>query len=115
MAFFASGLALPFFLLALFPKWLQKLPRSGEWLARVKVVMGFLVLAFMLKYLYSLDAVLQLHLLTRERFLAAAVVLVAMAGFFEAVTELYDQMKRLPTGTVRKLLRMGTKVRRKAG
>ncbi len=82
MAFFASGLALPFFLLALFPKWLQKLPRSGEWLARVKVVMGFLVLAFMLKYLYSLDAVLQLHLLTRERFLAAAVVLVAMAGFY---------------------------------
>jgi DNA-binding transcriptional regulator GbsR (MarR family) len=45
---------------------------------------------------------------TRER-------LEAMAGFFEAVTELYDQMKRLPTGTVRKLLRMGTKVRKKAG
>jgi DNA-binding transcriptional regulator GbsR (MarR family) len=44
---------------------------------------------------------------TRER-------LEAMAGFFEAVTELYDQMKRLPTGTVRKLLRMGTKVRKKA-
>jgi len=79
---FASGLALPFFLLALFPNWLQKLPRSGEWLARVKVVMGFLVLAFMLKYLYSLDAVLQLHILTRERFLAAAVVLVAMAGLY---------------------------------
>jgi hypothetical protein len=35
-----------------------------------------------------------------------------MAGFFEAVTELHDQMKRLPTGTVRKLLRMGTKVRK---
>ena len=84
MAVFSSGLALPFFLLALFPKWLQKLPRSGEWLARVKVVMGFLVLAFMLKYLYSLDAVLQLHLLTRERFLAAAVVLVAMAGLLPA-------------------------------
>ena len=44
---------------------------------------------------------------TRER-------LEAMAGFFEAVTELYDQMKALPTGTVRKLLKMGTKVRRKA-
>ena len=39
--------------------------------------------------------------------------LAAMAGFFEAVTELHDQMKGLPTGTVRKLLRMGTKVRRK--
>ncbi|MDE3196580.1 MAG: redoxin, partial [Acidobacteriota bacterium] len=82
MAVFSSGLALPFFLLALFPTWLQKLPRSGEWLARVKVVMGFLVLAFMLKYLYSLDAVLQLHVLTRERFLAAAVVLMAMPGLY---------------------------------
>jgi thiol:disulfide interchange protein DsbD len=82
MASFSSGLAFPFFLLALFPSWLAKLPRSGEWLARVKVVMGFLVLAFMLKYLYSLDAVLQLHVLTRERFLAAAFVLVAMAGFY---------------------------------
>ena len=44
---------------------------------------------------------------TRER-------LEAMAGFFEAVTELYDQMKRLPTGTVRKLLKMGTKVKKKS-
>jgi thiol:disulfide interchange protein DsbD len=82
MATFAGGLAFPFFLLALFPAWLKKLPRSGEWLARVKVVMGFLVLAFMLKYLYSLDAVLQTGFLTRERFLAAAFVLLAMAGFY---------------------------------
>ena len=71
MVVFASGLALPFFLLALFPKYLEKLPRSGEWLSRVKVVMGFFVLAAMLKYLYSLDAVLQIGFLTRERFLAA--------------------------------------------
>ena len=82
MATFATGLALPFFLLALFPAWLSKLPRNGEWLSRVKVVMGFLVLAAMLKYLYSLDAVLQTGFLTRERFLAAWVVLFAMAGFY---------------------------------
>jgi len=82
MLVFASGLALPFFLLALFPKYLQKLPRSGEWLARVKVVMDFFVLAAMLKYLYSLDAVLQTGFLTRERFLAAWVVLFAMAGSY---------------------------------
>ena len=81
-AVFSSGLALPFFLLALFPGYLAKLPRSGEWLSRVKVVMGFLVLAAMLKYLYSLDAVLQTGFLTRERFLAAWVVLIAMAGFY---------------------------------
>ena len=81
MAMFASGLALPFFLLALFPSCLS-MPRSGEWLARVKVVMGFFVLAAMMKYLYSLDAVLQTGFLTRERFLAAWVVLFAMAGFY---------------------------------
>ena len=80
MIVFASGLSLPFFFLALFPQYLKKLPRSGDWLSRVKVVMGFLVLAFMLKYLYSLDAVLQTGLLTRERFLAATVVLLGMAG-----------------------------------
>jgi len=82
MATFSSGLALPFFLLALFPSWLAKMPRSGEWLSRVKVVMGFLVLVAMMKYLYSLDAVLQTGFLTRERFLAAWVVLLAMAGFY---------------------------------
>ena len=82
MVVFASGLALPFFLLAMCPQYVSKLPRSGEWLSRVKVVMGFFVLAAMLKYLYSLDAVLQTGFLTRERFLAAWVVLFAMAGFY---------------------------------
>jgi thiol:disulfide interchange protein DsbD len=82
MLVFSTGLSLPFFLLALFPQWLQKLPRSGEWLGRVKIVMGFVVLAAALKYVYSLDAVLQLGLVTRERFLAAWFVLFAMAGFY---------------------------------
>ena len=44
---FAVGLALPFFLLALFPSYLRKLPRSGGWMVRVKVVLGFVVLAVM--------------------------------------------------------------------
>jgi thiol:disulfide interchange protein len=82
MIVFATGLSLPFFFLALFPQYLKKMPRSGEWLSRVKVVMGFLVLTFMLKYLYSLDAVLQWGFLTRERFLAAAIVLLAAAGLY---------------------------------
>ena len=47
---FATGLASPFFFLAAFPSYLKKLPRSGGWLARVKVVMGFVLLAVMLKY-----------------------------------------------------------------
>jgi thiol:disulfide interchange protein len=82
MASFASGLSFPFFLLALFPAWLKRLPRSGEWLARMKVVMGFLVMAAMLKYLHNVDDVLHTGLLTRERFLAIWVVLAVMTGFY---------------------------------
>jgi thiol:disulfide interchange protein DsbD len=82
MATFATGLATPFFLLAVFPGFLQRLPRSGGWLPRVKVVMGFVVLAWMLKYVASVDQVLQWNYLTRERFLAAWVVLFAMAGLY---------------------------------
>jgi len=58
------------------------MPRSGGWLARVKVVMGFVILAASLKYLASVDQVLQLGWLTRERFLAAWIVLFAMAGLY---------------------------------
>jgi thiol:disulfide interchange protein len=82
MVSFSSGLALPFFLLALFPSYLKRLPRSGGWMARVKVVMGFVILAASLKYLASLDQVLRWQFLTRERFLAAWMVLFAMAGFY---------------------------------
>ncbi len=82
MATFASGLALPFFLLALFPSYLKKLPKSGGWLSRVKVVMGFVIIAAALKYLASIDQVLQWGFLTRDRFLAAWVVLFAMAGLY---------------------------------
>ncbi len=82
MATFASGLALPFFLLALFPSYLKKLPKSGGWLGRVKIVMGFVILAAALKYLASIDQVLRTGVLTRERFLAAWIVLFAMAGLY---------------------------------
>ena len=82
MASFAGGLALPFFLLALFPSYLQRLPRSGGWLPRVKTVMGFIVLAFLFKYLSNVDQVMQWGILTRERFLAAWVVLFALPGFY---------------------------------
>jgi thiol:disulfide interchange protein DsbD len=82
MATFAAGLALPFFLLALFPAYLKRLPKSGGWLARMKVVMGFVILAASLKYLSSLDQAMQWGFLTRERFLAAWIVLFAMAGLY---------------------------------
>ena len=82
MVAFAAGLALPFFFLALFPSYLKRLPRSGGWLARVKVVMGFVILAASLVYLAKLDQVMQWSFLTRGRFLAAWIVLFAMAGLY---------------------------------
>jgi len=82
MVSFATGLALPFFMLAVFPGYLKRMPRSGGWLARVKVVMGFIILAASLKYLSSLDQVLQWGFLTRERFLAAWIVLFSLAGLY---------------------------------
>ncbi len=79
---FATGLASPFFFLALFPSLLQRMPRSGGWLARVKVVLGFVVLAAALKYLSNIDQVYQWNFLTRERFLAAWFVLFALPGLY---------------------------------
>lgn len=82
MLSFSAGLAAPFFLLALFPSYLAKLPRSGGWMARVKIVMGFLILAAMLKYLSNVDVVLGWNILTRERFLALWSVLFALPGLY---------------------------------
>lgn len=82
MLAFSSALSSPFFLLALFPSFLQKMPRSGGWMSRVKIVLGFLVLAALLKYLSNIDQVLQWGLLTRERFLALWVVLFALPGLY---------------------------------
>jgi thiol:disulfide interchange protein len=82
MAAFATGLAAPFFLLALFPSFLQKMPKSGGWLMRVKVVLGFVVLAVSMKYLSSADQILQTDLISREIFLASWVVLFALPGLY---------------------------------
>ncbi len=82
MAAFATGLAAPFFVLALFPSFLQKLPKSGGWLMRVKVVLGFVVLAIAMKYLSSADQILQTDWISREMFLAAWVVLFALPGLY---------------------------------
>ncbi|WP_418262691.1 cytochrome c biogenesis protein CcdA [Flavobacterium faecale] len=67
---FSLALALPFMFFALFPGWLQSLPKSGGWLNSVKVFLGFLELALAFKFLSNADLVLQLHWLEREVFLA---------------------------------------------
>ncbi len=82
MVAFSLALSSPFFGLALFPGFLRQLPRSGGWMARGKTVLGFLVLAAMLKYISNVDQVLHWNLLTRERFLALAVVLIACPGLY---------------------------------
>ncbi len=67
---FSTALALPFMLFAMFPGWLNSLPKSGGWLNTVKVFLGFLELALAFKFLSNADLVLQTHLLEREIFLA---------------------------------------------
>ena len=70
MVGFSTALALPFGLFAAFPGWLNSLPQSGGWLNTVKVTLGFLELAFALKFLSNADLVVQGHYLERELFLA---------------------------------------------
>jgi thiol:disulfide interchange protein len=67
---FSSALAFPFMFFALFPSWLNALPKSGGWLNTVKVSLGFLELALALKFLSNADLVLQAHWLEREAFIA---------------------------------------------
>ncbi len=79
---FAVALALPFTLFALFPTWLKSAPKSGGWLNSVKVVLGFLELAFALKFLSVADLAYGWHLLDRETFLALWIVLFALLGIY---------------------------------
>lgn len=67
---FSLAIALPFMLFAMFPGWLNSLPKSGGWLNTVKVSLGFLELAFAFKFLSNADLVLQKHWLERELFIA---------------------------------------------
>lgn len=69
MAGFGLALALPFALFALFPNWLNSLPKSGGWLTTVKIVLGFLELAMALKFLSNADLVMSWGLLKREIFI----------------------------------------------
>lgn len=79
---FSTALALPFVLFALFPGWLAKLPKSGNWLNRVKVVLGFLELALALKFLSNVDLAYHWRLFDREVFLVLWVVIFALLGLY---------------------------------
>jgi len=79
---FSLALALPFTLFSLFPSWLSSLPKSGGWLNSVKVVLGFLELAFALKFLSNVDLAYHWEWFDREIFLALWIVIFAMLGFY---------------------------------
>ncbi len=82
MAGFGTALALPFALFALFPGWLQSLPKSGGWMGTVKVVLGFLELALALKFLSNADLVSHWGFLKRELFLGIWMVLFSGLGLY---------------------------------
>jgi len=75
MAGFGVALGLPFALFALFPNWLQSLPRSGSWMNTVKIVFGFVELALALKYFSNADLVSHWGVLKRETFFALWIVI----------------------------------------
>jgi thiol:disulfide interchange protein DsbD len=79
---FSSALALPFMLFAMFPGWLNSLPKSGGWLNTVKVSLGFLELALAFKFLSNADLVLQLHWFERETFLALWIAIFGTWGIY---------------------------------
>ena len=79
---FALALALPFTLFAMFPSWLKSMPKSGNWMNVIKVTLGFLELAFSLKFLSVADLAYGWHLLDRETFLALWIVIFALLGFY---------------------------------
>lgn len=79
---FSLALAIPFSLFALFPTALKSLPKSGGWMNAVKVVLGFIVLAFSLKFLSVADAVGQWGILDREVFLVIWIAIFLLMGLY---------------------------------
>ena len=79
---FALALALPFTLFALFPSWLKQTPKSGSWMNTLKVVLGFIELAFSLKFLSVADLAYGWHILDREVFLSLWIVIFFLLGAY---------------------------------
>lgn len=79
---FGLALALPFMLFAIFPSWLNSMPKSGGWLNVVKVFLGFLEIAFAFKFLSTADTTMQWHLLEREVFISIWIAVFGALGFY---------------------------------
>ncbi len=79
---FGLAFAIPFTLFAIFPEWMQRLPKSGGWLNTVKVVLGFLELALAFKFLSIADLVYHWGILDRDIFLAIWIVIFSALGLY---------------------------------
>lgn len=82
MFFFSLAFAMPFTLLAIFPSMLKSLPKSGGWMNTVKAILGFMMLAFGMKFLSSMDQSYHLGIFTREIYLAIWFVIAVIMGFY---------------------------------
>ncbi len=81
---FGIAFALPFTVFALFPSIMSRIPKSGGWLNSIKVVLGFIMLAFSMKFLVTIDSVYNLKILSRDLFLAVWIVLFSLLGLYLA-------------------------------
>jgi thiol:disulfide interchange protein len=79
---FGFAFALPFTFFAIFPSSLKSLPKSGGWLNSVKVVLGFIVLAFSMKFIVNIDQTYNFNLISREVFLAIWTTIAAILGLY---------------------------------
>ncbi|MGC1390224.1 MAG: cytochrome c biogenesis protein CcdA [Bacteroidales bacterium] len=82
MAGFGIAFALPFTVFALFPSVMSRIPKSGGWLNSIKVVLGFIMLAFSMKFLMTIDSVYSLGLLSRTLFISIWIVLFSLLGLY---------------------------------
>lgn len=106
---FSLAFALPFSLFALFPNWLNSLPKSGGWLNSVKVVLGFLELAFAFKFLSIADQAYHWNILDREIYLAIWIVIFTLLGcYFLGKLRLPHDSKMDTVGVPRLLLAIAT-------
>ncbi len=101
MLAFSAAFASPFVFFAIFPNWLQSLPRSGSWMNSVKVILGFIELAAAFKFISNADLVWQWGLVSRPLTISVWIVLSAMAGFYLiGKLRLAHDGEPKPTGTV---------------
>ncbi|HAF28182.1 MAG TPA: disulfide bond formation protein DsbD [Bacteroidales bacterium] len=103
---FAFGLAfaLPFTLLAIFPRMLKSMPKSGGWMNSVKVVLGFVILAFSLKFIANIDQTYHLGILSRDVFLAIWIVLFVLLGIYFLGKIKFSHDSEVPFVTVPRLV-----------